>query len=66
MKALSGKEMCKLLEENDWIFRKIEGSHHIYTKPGRRERLSVPVHGNQSFKKGLQHNMLKTANIEIT
>lgn len=65
MKALSGKEMCKLLERNGWILKHIKGSHHIYIKPGREETISVPVHSNKTLKIGLQKAVLKLAGIEI-
>jgi predicted RNA binding protein YcfA (HicA-like mRNA interferase family) len=64
MKAISGKEMCKLLEKNGWELKNINGSHHIYMKPGRRERISVPVHANKSLKIGLQNAILKLTGIK--
>jgi predicted RNA binding protein YcfA (HicA-like mRNA interferase family) len=32
MKTISGKEFCKLLEKKGWVLKRINGSHHIYTK----------------------------------
>ena len=63
MKALSGKDMCRLLEEHGWELKRVNGSHHIYMKPGRVERISVPVHANKPLKKGLLHALLKIAEI---
>ena len=34
MKALTGKELAKLLEQRGWELRRIHGSHHIFVKPG--------------------------------
>jgi predicted RNA binding protein YcfA (HicA-like mRNA interferase family) len=48
MRAISGKEMCKILEQDGWELKTIKGSHHVYMKEGRKERISVPVHGNKS------------------
>ncbi len=62
MKAVSGKEMCKILERNGWKLHKIRSSHHRYKKPGHRE-IVVPVHGNQTLKKGLQHDIMKAAGL---
>jgi predicted RNA binding protein YcfA (HicA-like mRNA interferase family) len=45
--------MCRHLERNGWTLRRIKGSHHIYSKPGERKVISVPVHGNQPLKPGL-------------
>ena len=64
MKALSGKELARLLESRGWLLLRIQGSHHIYGKEGRRERLSIPIHGNTPLKAGLQAYILKTAGNE--
>jgi len=64
MKPLSGKELAKVLEDNGWRLARITGSHHVYVKTGRVERISVPVHGSKQLKPGLQAFLLKTAGIE--
>lgn len=63
MKAISGKELCKILEQHGWKLKTIKGSHHVYMKEARKERISVPVHGNKSLKIGLQSAILKLAGI---
>ncbi len=63
MKALTGRELCRLLERKGWSLLRIHGSHHIYGKTGSRVRLSVPVHGNQALKVGLLRHLLKQAGI---
>lgn len=64
MRAYSGKELIKLLRTHGREVARIEGSHHILTKPGRDETLSVPVHGNESLKSGLVHSILRAAGIK--
>ncbi|MGA2222649.1 MAG: type II toxin-antitoxin system HicA family toxin [Verrucomicrobiia bacterium] len=61
MKAYSGKEVCFLLKQNDWQLKRINGSHHIYAKPGERAIITVPVHGNRTLKPGLQRAIFKLA-----
>ena len=63
MKSLTGKEFIKLLKKKGWELARIRGSHHVYTKPGKIERISVPVHGNKPLKKGLQNFLMKIAEI---
>jgi predicted RNA binding protein YcfA (HicA-like mRNA interferase family) len=53
VKALSGKELARLLESQGWSLQRINGSHHIYAKLGNTVRISVPIHGNESLKMGL-------------
>ena len=33
-------EICKYAEDRGWVLNRINGSHYIYVKPGKR---SVPV-----------------------
>lgn len=63
MKSVSGKDFCKLLKSHGWSLIRIAGSHHIYGKEGRRERVSVPVHGNADLKHGLQRALMRIAEI---
>ncbi|MGR9053043.1 MAG: type II toxin-antitoxin system HicA family toxin [Gammaproteobacteria bacterium] len=64
MKAISGKRFCRLLESKDWKLKRVNGSHHIYTKVGISVRISVPVHGNTPLKLGLQRHLMKVAGID--
>jgi predicted RNA binding protein YcfA (HicA-like mRNA interferase family) len=64
MKIISGKELCKILEKKGWQLKAIKGSHHVYIKPGRKERISVPVHGNKDLKLGLLKAIMKLAEIK--
>jgi len=32
MKSISGKALCKIVEQCGWELKRITGSHHIYTK----------------------------------
>ncbi|RJQ44357.1 MAG: type II toxin-antitoxin system HicA family toxin [Nitrospiraceae bacterium] len=63
MKSISGKDLCRLLEKKGWQLKKIHGSHHVYMIAGRKERISVPVHGNKDLKIGLLKAALKIAEI---
>ena len=63
MKAVSGRELAKILERYGWQLLRTQGSHHIYGKPGSVVRLSVPIHGNRSLKKGLLKHFLKVAGL---
>ncbi|KAB2836998.1 MAG: type II toxin-antitoxin system HicA family toxin [Candidatus Brocadia sp.] len=64
MKSISGKNLCKILEKKGWYLKTIRGSHHVYMKPGKKERISVPVHGNKDLKLGLLKTIVKIAEIQ--
>ncbi len=63
MKALSGKELVRALERHGWTLMRVHGSHHVYGRPGSVVRLSVPVHGNRSLKRGLLRHLVKMAGL---
>ena len=63
VKSVSGKRFCRLLELRGWTLMRTSGSHRIYAKAGSDIRISVPVHGSASLKRGLQRHLMKLADI---
>lgn len=63
MKTVTGAKFAKTLEKHGWELLRINGSHHIYGKPGQVERISIPIHGNQPLKVGLLQHLLKVAGL---
>ena len=63
MKSISDQRFCKILESEGWVLKTVRGSHHVFMKEGRKERISVPVHGNTDLKKGLLTSIMKIADI---
>ena len=63
MKQVSGKDFIRILQRKGWTLVRIKGSHHIFTKPDHRERIVVPVHGNQPLKIGLLKAQMKLAGL---
>jgi len=64
VKAISGKRLCRLLEAQGWVLKRIAGSHNVYAKAGNPARISVPVHGTTVLKLGLQRHLMKLADID--
>ncbi len=64
MKSISGKKFCKLVEDKGWILKRINGSHHIYSKQGTEILLVIPVHKNDDLKTGLLKSLMKLSGIE--
>lgn len=63
MRAIAGREFARMIERRGWQLLRVSGSHHIYGKPGRVVRLSVPIHGNRPLKTGLLRHLAKLAEI---
>jgi predicted RNA binding protein YcfA (HicA-like mRNA interferase family) len=53
VKQVSGKEFVRIRHHHGWWLKRVNGSHPIVTKEGHRERVVIPVHGNQPLKPGL-------------
>jgi len=64
-KNITGKDLCKILENQGWSLERVKGSHHIYTKEGELRNIVVPVHSNKIIKKGLLTAILKSARLYI-
>ena len=61
MKVISGKRLCQILEGKGWRLARVTGSYHIFVHQGSNLRITVPVHGNQDLKSGLQRAIMKLA-----
>jgi predicted RNA binding protein YcfA (HicA-like mRNA interferase family) len=64
VKQVSGKELAKIIAARGWVLRRISGSHHIFLKDGRRERIVIPVHANKPLKTGLLRSLMKIAELQ--
>jgi predicted RNA binding protein YcfA (HicA-like mRNA interferase family) len=63
VKPISGKAFARIIERHGWTLLRVNGSHHIYGKPGTVVRLSIPIHGNQLLKIGLMNHLMKQTGI---
>jgi len=60
---MTAQQVMKALRENGWKLKRIQGSHHVFVKEGRRP-VPVPFHGNADLGvKGKQ--ILKQAGIVV-
>jgi predicted RNA binding protein YcfA (HicA-like mRNA interferase family) len=66
MKQVSGKRLASLAESKDWTLARVNGSHHIYVRDGRRERVVIPIHGNRPLKTGLLRSLMKIIPLDET
>ncbi|MBD2209944.1 type II toxin-antitoxin system HicA family toxin [Nostoc linckia FACHB-104] len=63
MKSISGKNLCKIVEQRGWVLQRIIGSHHIYQSSDFNKILSIPVHRNQDLKIGTLRALMKIADL---
>jgi predicted RNA binding protein YcfA (HicA-like mRNA interferase family) len=63
VKSVSGKHVCKVLEQHGWILKRIRSSHHIYGQAGNPVIITVPVHGNKDLRLGTLKKILKDAGL---
>jgi predicted RNA binding protein YcfA (HicA-like mRNA interferase family) len=53
------------LPAKGWLLKRIRGSHHIYSIPGERKAISVPVNGKKDLKTGLALRIAPDAGVDI-
>ena len=63
MKIISGKRMCRVLEQRGWMLVRINGSHFIYRHAATGRLTAVPVHGNKDLKPGTQRGIMRDAGL---
>jgi predicted RNA binding protein YcfA (HicA-like mRNA interferase family) len=63
LKQVSGKDFATAIEGKGWVLARVKGSHHIFTKEGRRERMVIPIPGNRPLKIGLLRAQMKIADL---
>lgn len=63
MKQVSGKDLCRAIQRKGWVLVRIKGSHHVFMKEGRHERIVIPIHGNRPLKLGLLRAQMKIAGL---
>ncbi len=63
MKSVSGKTLCKIVEQHGWILKRVNGSHHIYTQSGSTAIIVIPVHGNRDLPIGTLKALLNDASL---
>jgi predicted RNA binding protein YcfA (HicA-like mRNA interferase family) len=61
---MTGKEMLKLLTKHGWQVVRINGSHHVLTKPGNPNSIPVPVHGGKPLAIGTEKSILRKAGLK--
>jgi predicted RNA binding protein YcfA (HicA-like mRNA interferase family) len=63
LKQVSGKELARAVQRKGWVLARSKGSHHIFMKDGRPERLVIPIHSNRPLKVGLLRSQMKIAGL---
>ena len=60
----SAKFLCKLLEQNGFVYKRSNGSHQLFFNARTNKTVIVPVHGNKDLAKGTFFAILKQAGID--
>jgi predicted RNA binding protein YcfA (HicA-like mRNA interferase family) len=63
VKIISGKGMCRILEQRGWTLARINGAYPIYRNAATGQRTVVPVHGNKDLKPGTQRSIMRHAGL---
>jgi len=63
VKPITGTDLVRVLQRNEWELVRVHGEHHIFGKLGSNVRVSIPIHGNTALKIGLLNRLLKSAGL---
>jgi predicted RNA binding protein YcfA (HicA-like mRNA interferase family) len=60
---LTAKDVIKLLEQNGWRLDSVKGSHHHFTHPDQKGKITVAVHKGD-IPPGTLNHILKQAGLK--
>ena len=60
---MTAKDVIKLIEQNGWRLDSVKGSHHHFTHPGQKGKITVAVHKGDIPPGTLTH-ILKQAGLK--
>lgn len=61
---ISGKEVCRVIENNGWVFVRQNGtSHRTYKKQGVAKLVTVPMHSHVSI--GVVRNIERITGLSL-
>ena len=63
LKILSGKEVCKILEQHDFVKVRQKGSHIIMQKRFENSTITVPVPNHSSIKFGTLNSIIRQSKL---
>jgi predicted RNA binding protein YcfA (HicA-like mRNA interferase family) len=61
---LNPKYLIKILEQNEFVFKRSKGSHQLFFNVTSNKTIVVPVHGGKDLKKGTFLAILKQAGLD--
>ncbi len=61
---INAKVLIRILEQNDFLFKRSKGSHRVYFNEKINRTVIVPFHGSKDMPKGTFFAILKQAGIE--
>jgi len=60
---MNGKEIIKILGQNNWQIVRVRGSHHLLSNG--QKTVSVPVHGKKEIGIGLLRAIEKQTGVKL-
>jgi len=63
LKILSGEEVCRILEKNDFIKVRQKGSHFIMQKKTIDSTITVPVPNHKEIKIGTLQSIIRQSKL---
>lgn len=61
--AVSAREAIAAFKKCGFELARINGSHHIYKRPGHRFNLTIPFHSRRAIKRGTLRKLIRDAGL---
>ncbi len=62
---MNAKQVIEKLKAAGWSLARIEGSHHIFSKPNATRSVPVPVHGTKDLGDGLLATIQRQTGVKL-
>ena len=62
---MHSRDVIRQIEADGWVFRRSEGSHHLFQHPTKRGNVVVP-HPKKDIPKGTLRNIERQAGLRFT
>jgi predicted RNA binding protein YcfA (HicA-like mRNA interferase family) len=62
---MNAKQVIAKLKAAGWSLARIEGSHHIFTRPDAVRSVPVPMHGTKDLGDGLLASIQRQTGVKL-
>ena len=62
---MNGKEILKLLKQQEWVMIRVKGSHHHLFHERTQKNVTIPIHGTKDLKIKTVKSIEKSTGVKL-